>query len=70
MDPTGFIYDLEFVRCNPILNTFARYDLRLYESNTVPHMYCTFVRYTPPSHAVDMKISSASNIVVNANGEV
>ncbi|PVH93742.1 hypothetical protein DM02DRAFT_732938 [Periconia macrospinosa] len=70
MDSTGFIYDLEFVRRNPILNTFAKYDLRLYESNTVPHVYCTFVRYTPPSHAREMKISSAANIVVEESGRV
>ena len=48
LDPTGFEYKLLLVRQNPHLNTLARYDLRMYESHTVPHVYCTLVRYVPP----------------------
>lgn len=48
LDATGFNYDLLLLRTNPFLNNFARYDLRLYESHTKPHVYCTFVRYKPP----------------------
>lgn len=48
-DTTGFTYDLLLLRQNPFLNTFAKYELRLYESHAKPHVYCTFVRYTPPA---------------------
>ncbi|KAJ4305563.1 hypothetical protein N0V90_001094 [Kalmusia sp. IMI 367209] len=42
LDPTGFEYKLLLLRSNPHLNTFARYDLRLYESHTKPHpQICT-----------------------------
>lgn len=49
MDGTGFEYKLLLLRPYPEHNTFARYDLRLYESHTRPHVYCTFVRYIPPA---------------------
>ncbi|KAF1962294.1 hypothetical protein CC80DRAFT_531217 [Byssothecium circinans] len=63
-DLTGFAYDLLLLRTNPCLNNFARYDLRLYESHTKPHVYCTFVRYVPPGGGKS-GISSAANIRVN-----
>ncbi|KAF1965978.1 hypothetical protein BU23DRAFT_336052 [Bimuria novae-zelandiae CBS 107.79] len=49
MDSTGFEYKPILLRSNPYLNNFARYDLRLYESHTLPHVYCTVVRYLPPA---------------------
>ncbi|OAG09371.1 uncharacterized protein CC84DRAFT_1255437 [Paraphaeosphaeria sporulosa] len=48
LDAKGFEYKLILLRSNPYLNNFARYDLRMYESHTVPHVYCTVARYIPP----------------------
>lgn len=59
LDATGFNYDLILLRQNPLLNTFAKYDLRLYESHTKPHVYCVFIRYTPPGAT---RTPSASSI--------
>lgn len=49
IDATGFEYKLLLLRHHHQHNTFARYDLRLYESHSLPHVYCTLVRYTPPA---------------------
>ena len=51
LDATGFEYDLTLVRTNLLLNSFATYRLRLYESNTIPHTYCTYIQYAPPKEA-------------------
>jgi hypothetical protein len=51
LDATGFEYSLILVRTNLLHNNHATYALRLYESNTKPHTYCTFVRYTPPKES-------------------
>ncbi|KAF9739126.1 hypothetical protein PMIN02_001284 [Paraphaeosphaeria minitans] len=51
LDARGFEYKLMLLRSNPYLNNFARYDLRMYESHTVPHVYCTVARYIPPARA-------------------
>lgn len=51
LDAKGFEYKLILLRSNPYLNNFARYDLRMYESHTVPHVYCTVARYIPPAGA-------------------
>ncbi|KAF2262863.1 hypothetical protein CC78DRAFT_605294 [Lojkania enalia] len=47
-DATGFSYNITLVRANLFNFTSTRYNLRLFESNTKPHVYCTFARYTPP----------------------
>lgn len=49
LDDKGFEHKLMLLRKNPYLNNFARYDIRVYESHTVPHVYCTVVRYIPPA---------------------
>jgi hypothetical protein len=51
LDAKGFEYKLILLRSNHYLNNFARYDLRMYESHTMPHMYCTVARYIPPAGA-------------------
>ncbi|KAF2865165.1 hypothetical protein BDV95DRAFT_263607 [Massariosphaeria phaeospora] len=48
LDNTGFEYNITLIRMNLFCNTSARYNLRLFESNTKPHVYCTFIRYSPP----------------------
>jgi hypothetical protein len=47
LDRTGFEYSLKLLRTNLRENSFAQYQLRLYESNTTPHTYATFIRYAP-----------------------
>ncbi|KAF2652754.1 hypothetical protein K491DRAFT_718611 [Lophiostoma macrostomum CBS 122681] len=51
LDATGFEYSIMLVRTNLHHNNHAMYSLRIYESNTKPHTYCTFVRYAPPKEA-------------------
>ncbi|KAF2122637.1 hypothetical protein BDV96DRAFT_639212 [Lophiotrema nucula] len=46
-DNTGFEFAVTLVRSNLLTNSNARYVIRLYESNTTPHTYCTFIRYWP-----------------------
>ncbi|KAF2746308.1 hypothetical protein M011DRAFT_478297 [Sporormia fimetaria CBS 119925] len=48
IDSTGFEYDVRLHRTNLRLNRISLYTLRLFESNTTPHTYCTFIRYKPP----------------------
>lgn len=48
LDPSGFEYNCTLVRTNLFRNSHTRYVLRLFESNTKPHSYCTVVRYAPP----------------------
>ncbi|KAF2733931.1 BRCT domain-containing protein, partial [Polyplosphaeria fusca] len=47
LDETGFEYNISLLRKNLRHNKFARYNIRLFESNTKPHVYCTFIRYVP-----------------------
>ncbi|CAI6332723.1 unnamed protein product [Periconia digitata] len=68
-DVTGFSHDLSFTRHNPILNTTAKYDLRLYESNTKPHVYCTFIRYIPPSDALNKASTTINNPQAQTSSE-
>jgi hypothetical protein len=46
MDTTGFHYDIQLLRINN-RGGFAKYTIRLFESHTKPHVYCTVVRYIP-----------------------
>ncbi|KAF2451913.1 hypothetical protein P171DRAFT_438566 [Karstenula rhodostoma CBS 690.94] len=67
LDAKGFEYKLILLRSNPYLNNFARYDLRMYESHTVPHVYCTVARYVPPAGA---KPAAASTSVVPQSAQL
>ncbi|KAF2709996.1 hypothetical protein K504DRAFT_501293 [Pleomassaria siparia CBS 279.74] len=49
MDSTGFEYNLMLHRTNISQNTLAQYQIRVYESNIKPPVYCTFIRYFPPA---------------------
>ncbi|KAF2502311.1 hypothetical protein BU16DRAFT_554377 [Lophium mytilinum] len=48
-DRTNFIYDIVLARIDLATNTNSRYLLRLYETNTLPHAYCTVLRYITPN---------------------
>ncbi|PSN66185.1 hypothetical protein BS50DRAFT_635337 [Corynespora cassiicola Philippines] len=48
LDRTGFEYNIMLLRTNLHANSSSRYNIRLYESNYKPHVYCTFARYAPP----------------------
>lgn len=60
LDSEGFEYKLILLRSNPYLNNFARYDLRMYESHTMPHFYCTVARYIPPAGAKTATASTST----------
>jgi hypothetical protein len=67
LDKTGFHYDINLIRINMPRNAVAKYNLRLFESHTKPHVYCTFVRYTPaPERAprADGVARTASGVLV------
>ncbi|KAF1924109.1 uncharacterized protein M421DRAFT_16948, partial [Didymella exigua CBS 183.55] len=49
LDTTGFEYKIVLTRCNLRANEITRYRLRILESHTKPHVYCTFIEYFPPS---------------------
>ncbi|OCL09245.1 hypothetical protein AOQ84DRAFT_388320 [Glonium stellatum] len=49
MDSTGFEYDITLTRIDLTNNRNERYHLRLYESHTEPHTYCTHIRLSKPS---------------------
>ncbi|KAF2185730.1 hypothetical protein K469DRAFT_575591 [Zopfia rhizophila CBS 207.26] len=48
LDASGFEYNILLIRINLSKSTNSRYNIRLYESHTTPHVYCTLVRYAPP----------------------
>lgn len=48
-DITGFQHDVTLTRIDIANNRNERYQLRMYESNTVPYMYCVFLRFSQPS---------------------
>ncbi|ORY14416.1 hypothetical protein BCR34DRAFT_599192 [Clohesyomyces aquaticus] len=47
MDTTGFSYNILLIRMDLLRNSSERYNIRLYESHTVPRVYCAVVRYSP-----------------------
>jgi hypothetical protein len=47
-DITKFEYDIVLVRIEMSTNTNFRYHLRLYETHTSPHEYCTVLRFVQP----------------------
>lgn len=47
LDTTGFEYKINLFRINMPRNAIGRYSLRLFESHTKPHVYCTFIQYIP-----------------------
>ena len=49
VDSTGFEYDVTLTRIDLANNRNERYHLRLYESHTQPHTYCTHIRLSKPS---------------------
>ncbi|KAF2816901.1 uncharacterized protein BDZ99DRAFT_492830 [Mytilinidion resinicola] len=54
-DATNFIYDVVLARIDLATNTNSRYHLRLYETHTAPHAYCTVLRYVAPGQAAPAK---------------
>jgi hypothetical protein len=52
LDSTGFEYKIVVVRSNFAINSIARYQLSILESNAKPHRYCTLAVYTPPAGSI------------------
>jgi hypothetical protein len=48
LDSYGFEYKILLTRGDLTRNAISRYNLRIYESHTKPHVYCTFIQFTPP----------------------
>ncbi|KAF2470191.1 uncharacterized protein BDR25DRAFT_226538 [Lindgomyces ingoldianus] len=61
-DTTGFSYNILLIRANLLKNQSERYNIRLYESHTVPHVYCTVVQYAPARGEWSSADSGTSNV--------
>ncbi|KAF2203226.1 hypothetical protein GQ43DRAFT_470178 [Delitschia confertaspora ATCC 74209] len=48
LDSSGFEYKILLTRTDMSRNQITRYNLRLYESHTIPHVYCTFIQFIAP----------------------
>ncbi|KAF2005777.1 hypothetical protein P154DRAFT_616187 [Amniculicola lignicola CBS 123094] len=64
-DHCGLDYNVLLIRTNLSANKTTTYNIRLFESNTVPHMYCTFIRYTPPAITEDPPNPNTTSNVPN-----
>jgi hypothetical protein len=57
----GFEYNITLFRTNLFRNCAATYNIRIFESHTKPHVYCTFVRYTPPAKQIEDTTLTVTN---------
>ncbi|MCJ1233487.1 hypothetical protein MMC14_001445 [Varicellaria rhodocarpa] len=48
-EPDGFVYDIQVVRIVRATNQIERYNLKLYETDSVPRHYCCYWEFTSPT---------------------
>jgi len=76
LDSYGFEYKILLTRGDLRHNLISRYNLRIYESHTKPHVYCTFIQFTParclpptlPSTAPEPKVKDEKDLPAHFSG--
>jgi hypothetical protein len=68
LDRSGFEYNISLIRTNLVRSCSAKYTIRLFESHTQPHTYCTYVRYAPmPKDAIPKTLANGIPIIEDFN---